>query len=163
MPAASASSSPCVRASPARDRLVAAPFSRASPAFSCTPPRGIEYGGFDGVRANPPVPLVSVAGGDYTRRAVTSQSAGSVRKLAAKVTAGAGRSRLTPHFRRDPPPFTSTLALGGGVLNATPHPHRTTSAAAQAPARTPLYRRLGWTNAGTVAALTSRLKAGVLA
>ena len=70
--------------------------------------------------------------------------------------------RLPAAFKRDPPPFASTMAFAGGVVNATAHPFRTVAAAAQDGVAVPMRARLGFTNGGICAAIHQRLRARVL-
>jgi len=69
----------------------------------------------------------------------------------------APRNRVLSEGKPPVPPFTSTLALGGGRA-ASAHPWRTTAAAALAPSAKPMEGRVLFELPGVAAAIAARLK-----
>lgn len=97
----------------------------------------------------------------YSAVARTPQSAGAPGKLPTPYAPGALRSRLPVAFKRDPPPFASTLSFHAGLVNADAHAWRTVSGAAQAAAVAP--RHVGvLSNPGIQSEVNKRLAARVL-
>jgi hypothetical protein len=136
--------------------LLAVPFptrTRARDRYAAT------YGRHSTVLNPPDRDRTSTARADYTATARTAQSAGSA-KLPVPYAPNADRNRLPVAHAR---PARSSLTLAAaGVAAAPTHPYRTVAGVTQAQAAAPLRARTGWTNAGTTAALTRRLKAAHL-
>ena len=147
----------------AAGQLVARPFaSRAR----TQPPAdrwasGAHFGRIDR-QLNPPAPPLPSSRAAHSVTAATAQSVGSARKRRVPYNPGAARNRLAPAWRRDPPPFASTVALGAGGAAASAAPYRTVSRAAQAGVGVPMPARRGFTNSGICGAIHARLRARVL-
>lgn len=120
---------------------------------------GVTFGRLSTVLNPPDRDRTSTARADYTATARTAQSAGST-KLPVPYAPNAGRNRLPVAYTR-PPRSTLTLAAAGVAARPT-HPYRTVAGVTQAQAAVPLRAHTGWTNGGSAAALTRRLKAAHL-
>lgn len=137
-------------------QLVCIPFETSSKPFRRTYSSSVAFGAHDPI-LNPSRSGSSCYKSVHCLSAVTSQSAGTARKLAVPYKMGAARSRVRNDAKRLPPPFVSTLQFEMGVVNKSLHPFRTTNAAASAGSTIPMSERLGFTNAAITSDVAKRL------
>lgn len=137
--------------------LVCVPFETSSKPFVKRYPTSIAYGNHNTILNPPNKDRTTTVRADFTATSVTPQSAGCGKKMPVPYHPSAFRNRVKNDPKRYPPPFKSTLTFDMGVLNKSLHPYRTMSAITQAPSRTPMTERLGFTNAYVTSEIAKRL------
>lgn len=140
--------------------VVAVPFRTSSTPFVRTASAG-ELFGLHSRIINPPNAErhSSHSKATHSKTAVTVQSAGTVKKTPVPYRPDAPRNTVNNPFKRDPPPFHSTLGFAFQKKgSAKPlRPYATIASETLGPSKVPLHERLGWQNAAVTTELAKRL------